>query len=66
MPREEYLLGNYIKDGYQIQEDGDHSLSIRLKGTVIAVFNEPNITPKEVQDVCRRHKEGIMALTIRA
>lgn len=64
MSREEYLLGNYIKNGYQIQENGDCSVIIRLNGTVIAVFNQPNITPKEIQDVCRRHKESLTAAKI--
>jgi len=60
----EETLGDYANRGYSIKERGEDSIAILFKGVVIAVFNQPKVTPKEIQDVCRRHKESLMAAKI--
>lgn len=57
--KEKEILGDYANKGYSIEENTDH-FTILFKDSMVAVRNQPKITPKEIQDICRRHKEGLM------
>jgi len=65
MESEETRLGGYSHKGYSIEDNGEPSVTILYKGIVIAVFNRPNVTAEEIQDVCRRHKEALTGLNVR-
>lgn len=64
--KEDGRLGYYADIGYSIVENDHDSITILFNGIVIAMFNQPNIPPREIQEVCRRHKQGIMVPNIRA
>lgn len=61
----EEILGGYANKGYSIEEKDGYSITILFKGIVIAVFNQSKVISTEVQDICRRHKESLMAANIR-
>lgn len=57
---ENQILGEYASQGFSLEEcDGDHTIVLWFKDTMVAAFSQLGATRESIQDICKRHLEKL-------
>lgn len=61
MGRDKEILGWYAKKGYKLGKAKDGLVTVWHNKSIIGSQKEESASPEVLQDICRRHMEGLTA-----
>jgi len=64
MKGDKEILGKYAKKGYSLGKANGQLVTVWFKDSIIGALNQEMAMPEALQDICRRHREGLTASRI--
>jgi len=58
----EEILGTYGSKGFSLEEQSDHILVVRFKGTLVAVLLQSTATRETIRRLCNEYLDNLAAL----
>ena len=63
MNSDKQVLGEYVNQGFSLEEyDGDHTVVLWFKDSMIAAFSQLGATPESLRATCKRHLEKLVGV----